>query len=199
VRYSVTVKSAPPAEPVTRAEAKLHLKVDATADDALIDGLIVASREWTENYCRRSWVQRTLELRLDCFPGEIRLPRSPVSQINSITWLGQDGSSQTLASSAYQVDYYGTPPRILPPFGSVFPIPKLGTLNAVVVEYVAGYTPGSDSPTDYAANVPSSIKAAMKLVMGCLYENRSPEDAPEFGVIQRLLAPYEIRDLTLES
>jgi hypothetical protein len=70
----------------------------------------------------------------------------------------------------------------------------------VVVEYIAGYSPSSDSPTDYAANVPSSIKAAMKLVIGCLYQNRSPEESPRSsGVIKRLLAPYEIRDLTLES
>lgn len=198
MRYSVNVKVAPEAEPVTRDAAKLHLKVDATADDSLIDGLIQASREWTENYCRRSWVRRTLELRLDHFPGKILLPRSPVSSVTSITYTGDDGT-HVLSASDYQTDLYGTPPQILPPFGSIFPVVKLGTLNAVVVEYVAGFAPSDDSPTDYAANVPAAVKAAMKLIMGCLYQNRSPEASEEFGVIKLLLAPHEIRDLTLES
>jgi hypothetical protein len=97
VRYSVNVKSAPPAEPVTRAEAKLHLKVDATADDALIDGLIVAAREWTENYCRRSWVQRTLELRLDCFPARsgCRAARCP-DQLHHLARAGRQHADARL-------------------------------------------------------------------------------------------------------
>lgn len=200
MNYSVNVKTAPAAEPVTRAEAKLHLNMDSiTADDSLIDGLIQAAREWTENYTRRSWVRRTLELRLDCFPAQIRLPRSPVSVVNSVKYTDEDGTLQTVSSSSYQVDYYSTPPRVMPVFGVTWPAAKSGTLGAVVVDYDAGYSPSSDSPTDHAANVPSSVKAAMKLILSCLYQNRAPEDSEEFSVIKTLLAPYEIRDMTLES
>lgn len=202
MRYSVNVKTAPLAEPITRSEAKLHLRVDGTDDDSLIDSQIIGGREWTENYCRRSWVQRTLELRLDCFPAEIRLPRGPVSSVSSVSYLAQDGSLTVLAASAYQVDLYGTPPRILPSFGSVWPVPKFGTLNAVVVEYVAGYAPLDTSPTDYAGTVPAAVKAAMKLIIGHLHRNR--ELATEAVLtevpfaVKALLAMYEIRDFTLE-
>lgn len=204
MKYSVNVKTAPAAEPLTLVEAKLHLKVDVTADDDLISGLIAAAREWSENYCRRSWVQRTLELRLDCFQGEIRLPRSPVSSVTSVKYVvDSSGTLRTVSSSDYQVDTYSTPPRIRPVFGGVWPVPTYGTLNAVVVEYVAGFAPGQGSPTDYAENIPKSVKAAMKLVIGHLYENRQQTTEAALQTlpfnVKHLLAAYEIRDFSLES
>lgn len=202
-RYSVNVKTAPAAEPLTLVEAKAHLRVDVDDDDDLIEGLIVAAREWTENYCRRSWVRRTLELRLDCFYGEIKLPRSPVSSVTSVKYTGQDGTLQTVDSAVYQVDTYATPPRIVPVLGAPWPVPKIGAINAVLIEYEAGFAPGQGSPTDYAENVPKSVKSAMKLVIGHLYEHRelTTEDALQMVpfATKSLLAAYEIRDFSLES
>jgi len=42
------VSTAPASEPITLAEAKLYLRVDTTADDALITALITAARETVE-------------------------------------------------------------------------------------------------------------------------------------------------------
>jgi len=203
MRYSVAVKTAPAAEPLTLVEAKLHLRVDADDEDSLITALITAARQWAENYCRRSFVRRTLELRMDCFPAEIRLPRGPVSEVTSITYTDQDGAAATLGAGRYQVDLYGIPPRIVPVFGAVWPVPKYGALNAVVVEYVAGFAPGAASPTDHAENVPGPIKAAMLLIVGHLFRNREQVSAVALQeapfAAKMLLAPYEIRDFTLES
>lgn len=197
MKYSVAVKTAPAAEPLTRAEAKLHLRVDVTDDDALIDALIQAAREWVENYCRRSLVQRTLELRLDGFPAEILLPRGPVISLTSVKYTDQGGTLQTVSASLYQADLYGVVPRLTPVFGALWPIPALGTLNAVLIEYEAGYAPSSASPTDYADSVPAAIKAAMKLLLGVWYDNRDAGgDVP--AAVKHLLAPFEIRDYCLE-
>lgn len=203
--YSVTVSADPAAEPLTRAQAKAHLRIDTdiTDDDALVDALIQAAREWTENYCRRSWVRRTLQLRMDCFPEVIRLPRGPVSAITSVKYTAQDGTLTTLDASNYQTDLYGIPPRIALVHGATWPIPQYGAINAVLVTYTAGYAPDEASPTDHAANVPAAVKAAMKLLIGHWYENRELAaerqlyEAP--FAVKALLAPFEIRDFTLES
>lgn len=206
-RYSLAVVTAPSCEPVSLAEAKQHLRIDAdiTDQDTLVSALIAAAREWVENYCRRSLVQRTLALRMDCFPGQILLPRGPVISIDSITYQS-GGASATLAASDYQADLYSTPARVVPPFGGVFPLTDEGTLNAVTITYTAGYAP-LGSPTDEAAYqlaIPKSVKAAIKLLIGHWFENREAVVLANMQVLQlpmavrALLAPYEIRDMGLE-
>lgn len=195
--YSVAVLVAPAVEPVSRAEMKTHLKVDLSTEDGLIDALTVAAREWVENYTRRSLVKRTLELRLDCFPGEIKLPRGPVQSVSSVKYTDQDGTLQTVDAGNYQTDLYSAPARITPVFGGVWPTPKFGALNAVLVTYVAGYADDGGSPTDLASGIPSAIKAAIKLLVGHWFQNRdSAGQVPD--AVKALLAPFEIRDYSLE-
>jgi hypothetical protein len=57
-------------------------------------------------------------------------------------------------------------------------------INAVRIQFVAGYAPGTDSPIDYAANMPRSLKAAILLHVGQLYENR--EDLVVGTIVNRL-------------
>ena len=59
------------------------------------------------------------------------------------------------------------------PFGPVQSVTAPPETEApFTVQYVAGYPPTDDIPPDYAANVPASIKVAMKLLIGHWYENR---------------------------
>jgi uncharacterized phiE125 gp8 family phage protein len=204
MRYSVITSAEPAAEPLSLAETKTHLRVDddITDQDDLIAGLIGGAREWCENYTRRSFVRRTLQLRMDAFPCEFRLPYGPVSSVQSVEYIDSGGATAILAADQYQVDTQSAPARIVPVFGVVWPTVKHGAVNGVVVNYVAGYAPGDGSPTNHAANVPKSIKAAMLLLIAHLYENRELVDARQmhevpFGV-KTLLAPFEIRDYTLE-
>ena len=184
------------AEPVTLAEAKMHLRVDddSTSEDALILALIRAAREWVEDYCRRSLVSRTITLRMDCFPGEILLPRGPVSSVTSVQYVDADGATQTVSASNYQTDLYSVVARILPVLGVVWPQVKNGAVNSVIVTYVAGYAT--------ATELPRSIKAAILLIVGHLFEHR--EQVNQGGMVEvpfavkALLAPFEVRDFTLE-
>jgi len=56
---------APALEPVSLTEAKLHLRIDTTAEDVLISSLIKAARQYCENYQRRAYITQTWELWLD--------------------------------------------------------------------------------------------------------------------------------------
>lgn len=203
MHYSFAVKTAPVAEPVTLAEAKAHCHIDVSDEDDLVEALITAAREHAEDYCRRSFVRRTLEMRLDCFPAVIRLPRGPVSSVTHVKYTDSGGSLATMDADDYQADLYSQPARILPAFGATWPVTKPGTVNSVLVEYVAGYAPGAGSPTDVAENVPQAVKSAIKLIVAHLYENRelaAPVALTKLPLtVEHLLAPYEIRDYTLEA
>src|SRR4051812_10578846 len=121
----------PATEPLTLTEAKLHLRVDATDDDSLITSLITVAREMVETATNRQIVSATWKLSMDCFPSGwsshsgrliedqgglrysdglrqwqgnvIKLPRSPVASVSSVTYVDPNGATQTLSSSLYQL------------------------------------------------------------------------------------------------
>lgn len=66
-RYTLVNTIAPAVEPVTLAEAKLHLREDGDENDALISELITAARESAENICRRAFVTSTWLYSIDRF------------------------------------------------------------------------------------------------------------------------------------
>ena len=152
----------PPSDPVTLAEARLHLRVTDTSEDALITSLITASRVYCEHYTKRAIGSQTLELALEEFPSddEIELPMSPVTAITYIKYIALDGTLTTLSPSAYSLDDYGHISRVLLPYNTYWPLTQ-DVDNAVFIRYVAG-----------AATTPAPVLAAMKLLIGNLYENR---------------------------
>lgn len=157
------VTTEPAAEPISLDEAKLHLRVDHSADDSLIGILIQTAREIVEAHTNRSLITQTRVIKLDNFPclGTIRLTHGPVQSL-SITYYDQDDASQTLASSEYWEDFDSNIPRVV--VKTSWPATE-DKPNAVTITYVAGYGDDSDS-------VPAAIKQAMLLILGHLYENR---------------------------
>lgn len=59
-----TLIAGPAAEPLTLAQAKNHLRVDASEDDALITALLVAAREQAEFLLGQRLVTQTWQLQL---------------------------------------------------------------------------------------------------------------------------------------
>jgi hypothetical protein len=75
MRYRSLVRAAEPASnPVTLAEAKLHLRIDNTDDDTLIANLITAATRWAEDYCDRTFCHTQWQMRADSFYGAIGSP-----------------------------------------------------------------------------------------------------------------------------
>ena len=122
----------PPAEePVSLAEAKLHLRVDFPDDDALIVSLIAAARMAAETLTGRQLVTARWKLVLDSFPGPslmgvpagrsfslpghaILLPKCPLQSVVSLQYLDMASTTQTMPSSDYTVDTACEPARITP-------------------------------------------------------------------------------------
>jgi len=192
----VRVATAPAAEPISTTEAKLHLRVDAEDDDTLIDDLILTARRHVEQRTWRSLITQTLELTLESLPAgarDIYLPGGPVQSITTFAYVDTDGDSQTLnTSSDIQLSNYTEPPWLVPAYETNWPTTRNQVAGATIT-YVAGYgTSGTDVPQD--------ILAAMYLLIGNLYENRSNHPLVPVGsvtestAIDALLRPYAIHD-----
>ena len=145
----------PAAEPLSLLDAKLHLRVDITDDDALISALISSVRQYAETITRRAFVQQTWAYVIDSFPGPtltgvpwgktftlpqhaIEIEKSRVQQVTAINYLDMSGAPQVMPTANYIVDYSSEPCRITPVFGQIWPIP-MPQIGAVNVQFVAGY------------------------------------------------------------
>ena len=175
-RYrSLKRTSAPAVEPVTLSEAKAHCRVDATADDALIQSYITTAREWVEDYIDRALVTQQLVMKLDTFPGEIELPRPPMiasgtATAVTITYVtGEAGGTATLSASEYRVDRDSTPGVIRTLYAGSWPSHLLDQ-NSVTVSWWAGYGD--------AASVPQRVKSALLMCVHELYEKRGDGQMP---------------------
>lgn len=157
------VTTAVATEPVTLVEAKLHLRVDTSDEDALITALITAARQFAEHYTGRALAPQTLEMALDAFPacnGDILLDMPPVATVTYIKYTDEDGTEQTLSASDYAFSLYGDARRISLAADAEWPATD-AIADAVRVRYVTGY-----------AATPKIVFAAILLLIGHLYENR---------------------------
>lgn len=210
MRYSIRRISGPSQEPVSLGEGRLHLKIDddQTAENDLVSSLIAAARQDCEEATNRCFCWSTWEMLLDafpdCWPYEIKIPRPPLYGVLSVRYTDADGVQRELGSDQFQVDTRGEPGRIRPAYGVLWPATR-DELNAVRIAFTAGYAPSeAGSPTDYAANVPDALKAAIKLQLGHLYRIRESVNIGNIVTeipmgVDRLLAPYRVIDFDLST
>lgn len=191
---ALTMITGPAVEPVSVNEAKAHLRVDISDDDALIDGLITAARTHVEQNLKRALVAQTWELVLDSFPavGFIRLPLPPLASVTSIQYTSLAGVEATLSADSYLVDTDREPGCIVLKHSASWPAVELREVGGVRVRYVAGY--GST-----AGDVPRGIRQAILLLVGSMYENREETLVAQGVTVMRLpfgmemlLSPYRI-------
>lgn len=189
---SLTLVTAPVAEPLSTSEAKSHLRVDASTDDTLIGTLIVAARQHVEAFTRRVLITQTWDIVRNSFPPQsfIDLPLPPLQSVTSVKYKDQDGDESTMSSSDYIVDTAVEPGRIVLAWGASWPGVTLYPASPITVRFVAGY--GDD-----ADDVPQLVKQAMLMLIGHWYENR---EAVVVGSISKeielatsnLLWPYRV-------
>jgi uncharacterized phiE125 gp8 family phage protein len=181
---ALTLVTAPAVEPISSAEAKLHLRVDISDDDNLITALIQTAREVAEDISRRALITQTWKLILDEFPkgDEIAIPLPPLQSVTSITYKDQDGTASTFSSDDYIVNTDTEPGKVVLAYGASWPSTTLYPTGAITVQFKAGF---GDASTD----VPEKYRQAMLLLIGHWYENREaiattgavPKEVP-FGV-----------------
>lgn len=140
-----------------------------TTDDPDLTRLIIGARHAAERKTRCALITQTWDLSLDGFPSwELRIPKPPLQSVTSITYVDTDGTTQTLAASAYTVDIKSQPGRITPAYGLVWPVTRY-QVNAVTVRFVCGF--------GAAAAVSDETKQWMLVRIKHQYDNRGPNAA----------------------
>ena len=201
-RRTVSIITAPASLPVSVADCKAFLNIEGTADDALIEAFIYAAADAVRQYCRRSLVAETLEIRFDGFPrynsdrldrlgggvhvvsvpflegtpNVIDLPFGPVASITSVTTFARDNTSAVFSSANYGFDAS----RLYLYEGASWPS-DLRRVDAVAIRYVSGTSP-----------IPPSILQAIKTHVAAMYECREGCEMP--AACKAMLGAYRRLD-----
>ena len=130
----------PPAEFVPLDAVKGYLNVAHDDDDELIQRLInaaVAKLDGTDGLLGRCLRPQVWRMSIDGFPcGDIAIPLPPLRSVDTITYLGRGGATETLDPGSYAVAGVGGEGRIVP--DTRWPETS-GRPESVTVTFSAGY------------------------------------------------------------
>ena len=149
---------------LTTSEVKNHLKVDTTADDTLIDNLIIAATNSCQEYTNRFFITTEITQYGDNWSDVSELFKSPIqTTLFNIKYWDTTGTLQSLATTKYTLDNVSKPARLVPSPDESWPS-IIDGLNAIEVNYNVG--------VDNASDVDMAIKQALLLTIGHWYQNR---------------------------
>jgi len=185
--------TAPVIEPVDLVQAKLHLRVDDSFDDELIDPMIITAREHVEDITRRALLTQTWDYSLDGWPcgNATTLPLGNLQSVTSVKWKDTAGTEATLTlNTDYLVETNGDQcGRLVLPYAKPWPTAALFPSNPITIRFLCGWT----TP----ALVPSKIRSAILLVVAKLYESRGEDTVGQTVVedktVARLLESARLR------
>lgn len=159
----------PTVEPVSLSEAKAHLRVDGTDEDALISSCITAARTRLEHETRRAFIRQEWQAEITgsvSASEPVELPRPRLVAGTPFTLEYRDSAGEWQQSSDYRLRtarepillwITATPDDIAAP---------LSDQDAVWrATYLAGYG-------DTAADVPGPLRSAVMLLTAHLFERR---------------------------
>jgi hypothetical protein len=188
----------PDVEPVTLAELKAHVHVEGEDENAYLQGLIVAARQYCERRIDRCFIDTQLEMKLDTFPIgiELPLPLPPFSptegrQEIEVSYLNVTLQSLTVSEAVpvitsqpgtFLAQRDSTPAVLTPNVNGYWPV--TGPIRAAVtVRWWAGYGDGGNK-------VPVPIRHAMLMLAGHWYLNREAVTPGSMGTV-----PYGVDEL----
>lgn len=148
------------AEPISVPDAKRHLRVDDTTDDAIIGGYIASAREWVEDETGLLLTQRQVTEPLSGFCSNLRLRAWPIAADEPVTinYRDAEGGDQTITTAT--VTGATRPGVLYPGLGTRWPTRAAG----ISVTFTAGYLS--------ADAIPATLKQAMLVMLTAFYEDR---------------------------
>ncbi|MDB2704909.1 head-tail connector protein [Pseudomonadota bacterium] len=184
----IVVTTQPSDEPITLAEAKIHLHVDHEDEDDLISKSIKVARKYIEQIINRPLITQSQTYYAECFDAEISL-KANLKSVASINYIDANGVNQLLDPERYYVDTVADIGVVVPAYGSAWPSARYER-NSVKIEFVAGY--------GLADDVPEPIGQAILLMVGDMFENRTESiigvTVNKLNSVDSLLSTYRVLD-----
>ncbi len=185
--------TAPALEPVTLADAKAHLRLDADDDDQLLNAAIVAARVHVEALTRRLLIEQGWRVYLDQWPKKriVRLTPAPLISVDAVTVYDANGDPTVVSEDDYEVDAVAVPGRLV--LSGAAPVVVGKAVNGIEIDVTAGYGPSS-------IEVPAPLRQAVMMLVAHWYEHRGVVGHDMAGAIpplgfDALIAPYRILSL----
>lgn len=177
----LTRTAAPSVLPVSLSEAKANMRVDGTAEDALIAALIAAACATVQEMTGRAIGEQTwrLDLPEQNASARVQIPLVPVGSVSSITYFDADDTQQSATVSDFYVFKDDFAAQIMPKSGSSWPATIMRD-DAISVTFVAGST-----------TAPEGLKQAVLLLVAHWFENRCTTAEKRMSEI-----PYAVEFLT---
>lgn len=181
---------------ITLAEAKIHLRVGDSGDDAYITSLIFAAQNVIENYCNISLMSKNITQTCDTWEDTKILLISPPANsglvsLTRVEYYNTTNVFTTETLANYILDSGSTPPRLQLAVNKTYPT-TYERNGAIRVTYLCGQT---------ATNrIPVALKQAALIFVGQFYENRQIDIVGRtVGTIPTaakfLMEPYRIQTL----
>jgi uncharacterized phiE125 gp8 family phage protein len=181
----------PSAEVLTLAEAKAHLRLDASDEDDLVTSLIRVAREHLERTTGLCLMTQGWRLYLDSVSedGVIQIARGPVQSIESVTVYDAEGQAASVSLEGHVLDGRGRPVRLM----LRQPIWPGRAVNGIEIDFTAGFGTA-------ATDVPDALKRAMLTHAAQMFSCRgvvAPDEQPALipPGYDRLVAPFLLRGL----
>jgi len=157
----------PTVSPVSLEDVRLHLRIDHTDEDPVLQAYIDAATAYLDGpqgILGKSIVSQTWRQDYAAFTSPLLLPLQPVQSVSEITYYDSANAVQTLAPATYALiaNAYGGPQVVLAT-GQSWP-PSYVRDDAVSVTFLAGY----GDPL----LCPAPVRQAMLLLIGDWYARR---------------------------
>lgn len=175
------VTTGPATEPVTASECKAWAHIDTTADDTVIGQMLIAAREWAEQYTNRAFITQSITSKLDAWTNPIIIPQPRLITVTSINYIDQDGTSQLLSTGVYDVDVTSEPGEIFLKYNQTWPTLR-GDHHGITIVTTNGY--------GAATVVPTRIKSAIMMLVANMDINREATSAVQLHEV-----PFAVKNL----
>ncbi|MGI4876650.1 MAG: head-tail connector protein [Janthinobacterium lividum] len=160
----------PVRQPVTLEQLRGHVRVDATTDNAMLLGYLIAARSHVEHVMGRPIIPRTVRATFDCWPGtwpnsrygmvipaiELMLP---VTSVDAVNYADAATAVQPWTGWLARTSQGGAT-RVRPATGQTWPV--LGADPIITLDATAGF-PGV---------IPEPIVTAILMTAAHFYANR---------------------------
>jgi len=200
---------------ISLATAKSFLRVTHTAEDTLITSFITAACQVAENYCNSRFLEVEYNMFMETWDdvyvsnhytttlsdgsylttggyvgkdglNQIVLPYAPLASITHLKYYDSANTIQTWAGTNYTTNKFLNQKGFLEIKDGVSTPTLAERADAIEIRFKAGYgTSGSD--------VPESIKTAILLILGFMYEKREDSVSRLPKASEYLLDPYRFK------